>query len=511
MFYCANTLITVEVEYSFTFMYPKNDFEPTGVIDASKIFPQVYFKYIKEIKMDMTPYQNHPNAYLINVPEGKNGNKIKVKNLYARTKIVCNNNSSHHLNNLDNNGYDGDYFGSLRDGNHIPLMFEKKYDINKKYNNTVGFYTDSNTGTIKSSGNSDKRARPTFQITLDSIVPDIIEKRFQPAPFWNNIFDYGTYNLVNSTEFNAVNNINQIRQTTKYFPSDLEPQPLTVIKEPRQGAFDNIHLHGYFGFYLDNDQPVIHAPICGYCCFHMHWRWSGLNDEIINSSSIGGASQGFMEGFERLFNVEPKYRGWGKPSKSSSQELPFTRVGAPLIPSDQTLHIAVTPTTFTPEDRTGAVITPETIVPLEQTEKTIWYSVKIENEFGEVGMHLSMEQGCGYAFRYSKVGETMKSTLDSSFPSRYRTILTDPQYEIPGVYDQTFLDYVYDFNTQDTGLSDTEFFEMQYRFMRFFNQAPNGVNRTYVNQVPIINMGAVGTDPNNDNNYGSILDDLMNL
>ena len=513
IFYCADTVVTVMVEYSFVFMYPKNDFDPTGLIDASKIYPQVNFIYRKERMANASSLASIPNTFAITIPPGKDGNKVKVKNLYARTKLTCNNNGSHHLMAVDANGYDADYFGTMRAGNHMPLMFEKRFDMTKEFHNFVGFYTDSNSGSMDSSGNDDDRDRPGFQIRGSKVWGTGFQ---QPAPFWNNIFDYGSYNHVQVMEFTGVNkNMDANRKLISLYPWMGGEKSITVHKKPRQGAFDNIHLHGYFGVYQDNFQQVVHAPICGYCCFHMHWRWSALNHTIANSFALAAGADKYRESFRRFnYITSVKFLGWGK-SMISGVEEPFTLGGAPLIPSDQELKVAVTPDSFTPGTQTGEVVPANSSVALSDTEKTIWYSVKIENDFGSTGMHLSLEQGCGYAFRYSEDGEAVKniSTLGRTFPSSYRELLEDPDTEIFDNFDATFLNYLFDKTLKKTSLSTTEYFEMQYRFMRYFNE-DGGTDmplRRNINQVPAVNWAASGVDPNSPANTGALLQALKDL
>src|SRR5690554_303818 len=218
-FKCGDTFLDIEVQFSFVFMYPFNDFEPTGVIDASKIFPQIE---IFSSKSNLNNYINFglDGLYPVDVPEGKDGNKIKIKKYNARIKLTCNNNSDKHIT-VDANGNDVDYFKDLP-LSEIPPMFQRNfnfksfgYDIETR--NIVGLYTDSNFGTARKEGTADSfRDKPNikFEITTGDIfdvLGPLINKYLytlfrnaEPAALWSNIFDYGRYNLIQETEFLAV-------------------------------------------------------------------------------------------------------------------------------------------------------------------------------------------------------------------------------------------------------------------------------------------------------------------
>lgn len=216
---CGDTFLDIEIQFSFVFMYPFNDFEPTGVIDASKIFPQIE---IFSSKSNLNNYINFglDGLYPVDVPEGKDGNKIKIKKYNARIKLTCNNNSDKHIT-VDANGNDVDYFKDLP-LSEIPPMFQRNfnfksfgYDIETR--NIVGLYTDSNFGTARKEGTADSfRDKPNikFEITTGDIfdvLGPLINKYLytlfrnaEPAALWSNIFDYGRYNLIQETEFVAV-------------------------------------------------------------------------------------------------------------------------------------------------------------------------------------------------------------------------------------------------------------------------------------------------------------------
>lgn len=535
VFVCANSLITLAIDFSFVFMYPANDFEPTGAIDANKIFPQIEFY---STKLNLNEYSTwNLDGLLTIVPEsGRDGNKIRIKKYNARVKLICNNNSQEHITVYD--GADESYFPELRRTGNLPAMFERNFNLDPQNyqltRNIAGFYTDSNFGSTTKYGSYDLlRDKPSFPYqvipkTIEDVSPaanlamSVQLKRSQPAALWSNIFDYAHYNVSKETEFIAVHGIQGDRfDNENYtFPITLQPyiyprdqftKQVLIKKERRQAAFDNIHLHGYMGHYLDNDQPVIHAPICGYCCFHMHWRWSDLNVELAKNKLLRFANSYF----KYFFDDGSKYKGWYTNTNDILMQQPFKAPGMPLIPYEQQLKIAITDPDVQPHDQENNV-TPTNNPTLDHSRKAIWYCVDIENvDYGNVNRHLVMEQGCGFAYDYSDDGKnTPYAPAGLAFlPKLLREISSD----YFNIQDQVFLDYVYDPNALvlNTKLRPNEMYELQYRIMRLFNEpnlnVPSG--RKFLNQIPAINgdpylYGVV--DENTEQNLQYIFDQIIN-
>lgn len=524
-FKCGDTVIILSIQLSCVFMYPLNDFEPTGIIDANKIFPQILF-VTKKFNTENYPYGDLDAAIDIPIPSGKNGNTIKIKKFNARIKLICNNNSTHHIK--VENGRDKDYFPELRATNNIPPMFERWFYSDLLTSNIVGLYTDSNFGTSHINGSSDKlRDKPNYKF---EIIPGgneyrllgVIINRSQPAPFWSNIFDNAIYNLKEEYEFIAVHGIqgdrfdeesfkfSETEEAYDYPPGQTEKK-ITIKKHQRQASFDNMHLHGYLGHYQDNNQPVIHAPICGYCCFHMHWRWSDLNANLSGNPILRGANNGPKAA---LTASGKKYKGWHTNINNIVMQEPFKQAGMPLIPYEQQLKIAITHPNAEPADE-DAHVTPSNLISLDSNLKAVWYCVDIINNDNEFyNSHLVMEQGCGYAFDYSKDGKnTRYAPLYNSFIPRLLRKICEENLDIN---DQVFLDYVYRFLAiPKTKLEPRELFELQYRLMRLFNEATPNIppGRQFLNQIPGINdnptTGGV-IDNNTRENLESIFDLIVN-
>ena len=107
---------------------------------------------------------------------------------------------------------------------------------------------------------------------------------------------------------------------------------MAIRKFPRQGEYDNFHLHcgvGNYGFSLDNpngstkplfNAPRIMTPFCRMDCFHMHWRWSFLTQKAAK------------EEIDRV-----AFRGWGQ--NDFGNWLKQEQAAAPLIPPNHRLRV----------------------------------------------------------------------------------------------------------------------------------------------------------------------------
>jgi hypothetical protein len=156
--------------------------------------------------------------------------------------------------------------------------------------NIVNCFADSNVS--KEPGNT-RSALMVKGKTADLYLPPIISATFRDKkliedarPFgWGMVFDYMLSNIQDELEYVAVygpedgvfygpdwrTRFYKWPASAAGFKSDYK-----VGKAPRQGFYDNIHLHGrmHMPDIKGNDQ--IHAPFCGHSCVHMHWRWSGV-------------------------------------------------------------------------------------------------------------------------------------------------------------------------------------------------------------------------------------------
>lgn len=132
-----------------------------------------------------------------------------------------------------------------------------------------------------------------------------------------------------------------------------------VLKMPRQGAFDNLHIAPAMiapevirktrqassaGADWHSLDKIFMAPVCHHDCFHMHWRW--------------GAGLHTFKDIRHL-------KGWGAGGA-------YQEVGAPMIPQNQDLYVEC------PE--------PNEVV----------YRVEIEDEIPALRWQVFLDHGAGY-------------------------------------------------------------------------------------------------------------------
>lgn len=483
--------IGVKVEVSIVLLYHGNDFEPLGVIDAVKFFPQIKFAFDSKRKddPDLLPNYNEFVVYpendsrfnlltLSGLPTDIDIDSCNVDGYKARVKMTANNNSMHHVEIRDDgsgNYIDYNHFRYAREeGIAIPKLFEKYFDLSLLPSNMPSFFTDSNDSEADDEGGI--RKFPFYHL-YGAVAP----------PTWAYIFDYLKPNLTEEHEIQAVygrqdlqsksNAFDKERGAQYLWPQNSNPgnKKVTLTKKARQAEYDNIHFHGYMGKYADNNQPVIHAPICGYCCFHLHWRWSQLN---YNLNAMGMTRLATAGGSPNRFN------GW-----ETSGEKKGDGFGLPLIPPNQSLKIAVTNENKTPFSRDSVLNPTATPEELNNNIKTVWYSVDlldypIRSQTG----HLVFEQGAGYAFRYNPQAERIYKTIRTVINvMRYQAIFFPPG--IPPVIPPVVVSFLAEvLNHMET----PDMFEIVYRLMRFFNWE---TQISDVNQVPNGNYHPSVTEP----------------
>jgi len=509
----GNKYVFFLIDLSFVFKYPSGDFDPAGFINASKIYPQIqllsfYYNTLDYPSIDIDTANLFDNVLdvtsLLSAVPGSAilPESISIKSYDARIKMCVNNDNSAHVNLTTPVGgvqYDQNYLGTLRAGGKpIPDMFEKQF-LSSIGKNIAGFYVDSNTST-----SPDKRLLPDYQTAY---APGGVGQQFLAgvkglpdlSPWWASAFDYVDYYLKTEKEFTAVWGT----QDTRYSPGNQEfiasaedsynypsttssTNGVTLRKVGRQGAYDNMHIQGYLGHYKDslagNEKIVIHAPVCGFCCLHMHWRWGK------RAYNIG--ENWFINGFRS--KVGEKFAGWGIGKDKMIRS--FSNPGDPLIPYNQHLNIAITNPSSTPATENGLIL-PTNITNLDPDVKAIWYAVHIDAKL--LDSYVILEQGLGFAFSYAKAADIMTGSPSVGGLS---DILSLPAYL--GISETAYPDFFAALATMVTTtwsdgmggmvavsdnyttLSVAEVYEILYRLMRFYNkgtyagydQIPSNIN-----------------------------------
>ena len=160
-----------------------------------------------------------------------------------------------------------------------------------------------------------------FQMIADQVDEDpwVIPN----LPHWDNLFSYYDVNPSIRARYNVVDPYKDLRYTLNNVKYD-NGYGSYVIKLPRQGEFDNLHLAPtmkmpykeiarlpdpaqYHTLGLDH---IAMAPFCAHDCLHTHWRWSDLS-------------------------TKKQVLGWGAQGANS-------HAGAPLVPLNQKVDIELT-------------------------------------------------------------------------------------------------------------------------------------------------------------------------
>ena len=144
---------------------------------------------------------------------------------------------------------------------------------------------------------------------------------------WPNIFDY--YKLKMEAFFQKGKKWTVVNPDLTYRDSPIKKVLQddgryifqSLVKEPKQGAFDNIHIAPSMNAQsevktgspianLREMEEVAMAPVCQHDCFHLHWRWGKY-------LGLGNSS----------------YFGW------NDEFVPYQVPGAPMVPHNQRIDI----------------------------------------------------------------------------------------------------------------------------------------------------------------------------
>jgi hypothetical protein len=252
------------------------------------------------------------------------------------------------------------------------------------------------------------------------------------------------------------------RSALAYWPPspDRRLYEMKVSKTPRQGAYDNIHMHPEM---LEHDAsgthpPLITAPFCAEKCFHLHWRWglSGVNS--------------LPEPYEFL--------GWDRVGPSA---VAHAGRGMPLIPPNQHLDVTIEPL-------------PKDSEPGKATSVVIFYAIRADKP--QVNQQqVFLEQGIGFGYRYAvgtprapsiadltllmaAVGALPPKRSDDDIQSE-RTKLTNARRDNPLLYDAYL----------------REDFHKIYSQIRFYDKDRDAVLSDEVQQVPTGSVAVRGEQP----------------
>jgi hypothetical protein len=209
-------------------------------------------------------------------------------------------------------------------------------------------------------------------------------------------------------------------------------------KEPRQAAYDNMHLHGTMGTVGNlsatdpKATPRLMAPGCGHSCFHAHWRWGnttyylavsrlaqpqlGVIQELVsvviadsvsayltsNGLSEDESAQACAQWLWSLagsagFPAPPptdKFKGW---SSAGPFSAPHQHPGAPLIPPNQRLEVAVGG-----QSDVGTPLPPEETMDRHIKTIDLITTVSCDATYDPGWVHCTTEFPVGVAVRYTE-------------------------------------------------------------------------------------------------------------
>jgi hypothetical protein len=130
--------------------------------------------------------------------------------------------------------------------------------------------------------------------------------------------------------------------------TDLLPRKMAdVVKAPRQGQFDSIHIAPRMKAdlllarsdmnmpaWVDTLSEIRMAPFCEHDCMHTHWRWGANWDDARMNFPV--------DAFKLLKNPTSikGFSGEGASGKFSGVGVPYTQFGAPMVPLNQEVAVA---------------------------------------------------------------------------------------------------------------------------------------------------------------------------
>jgi hypothetical protein len=229
----------------------------------------------------------------------------------------------------------------------------------------------------------------------------------QPVlPHWSWLFDYVYPDFAGTKQFVAVYAVGEAneprgateRRVTVTWPPSLANSPnaptMLVLKTPRQGAYDSIHVNAAMNPDSQN-RPTIAAPFCADKCIHLHWRWG------VVATSAATDKYAFL--------------GWGN---GRLDQGAGTWLGAPLVPPNQHVDLVCN-------------------VPPDRTSCDVQYRVTAY-EPGDGEYQVILEQGAGVAFNYQGLGWVKVAGLAAGLnlvPPSPRANAEDVRMLFPKIYE----------------------------------------------------------------------------
>ncbi len=327
----------VKVSLAVTFRGPRADFEPTQTALALHIYPQISFSW-EPIKQS-------------------NGSQKTVQHFMGtvRQKVI-----SHHMPgcaSMSSPEYQNtamNYADFYADANNTPLPDMKQYYIG---------------GTVAANnlnlGRKYKFYSPVFYNPFSPHPQNSMDWNDNymtgPPGTWNKLFDYympsETFfdNALTGNDYNSIiavygpdatgDMLSKRSGSINYPKDDLEPNWfMKVAKVARQGMYDNLHVSGDMGKSRPPNQAkrVLAAPLCAEDCFHTHWRWGSMAEDVASlPNPLGYFNNVFPDPstwMQKTIKGQKVFRGWSKNVVASTAH---TEINAPMIPPNQEMIVTI--------------------------------------------------------------------------------------------------------------------------------------------------------------------------
>ena len=391
----------VEAVLSFVVRDINNDFDPGGAVNALKCYPQLSMRYKRPAvatkaklpkveflqgTIEMTPNNVIPTSLESIIP----GHLHHMANGDQSVALFTDSNASFWDSEFDWTKHS--LVGIANDNLLRPIA--NLFGANRPGTPPFGIWTaEWQSGRMLSTVDWGSILEP------DSIVGATARRAHlffdKPTlPHWSWLFDYvqaevtgtrrlvGTYSTkdtVNGKSAATIRTVDRVwpaiadqktfSREVNQPPKALErPYTRKIEKRPRQGGFDNVHIHPNMGI-DDSGRQIVPAPFCGDLCLHVHWRWGLV------------ALRGAID--RELFT------GWGSGRMDRGAH---TTDGAPLIPPNQHLEVNLE----------------------KQTAQTVMqYEVRADNpDFN--AFQVFLEQGVGIAFDYGGLDGALLTQLSAA-------------------------------------------------------------------------------------------------
>jgi hypothetical protein len=452
----------IDVTLSVVLRGERNDFDPGGTAAACKAFPQISMRYrprtkgypkstarlpaIEYLTGTIRIEANNIIPKNIVIPPGlPSGEEAFLKNHMAlgtlRAAYVTDSNTSH----LDSSYEDSASVANFIPGKKPPwgILYRGRWQSGRKLAHVVN-------PALSPVGD-------TWDIGAGTARFGFVRHKGPLLPNWSWLFDYIDTNIATKKTVVGAYTLKEkvvLRSALVDWPPAVDVNDgdnhyqMRIEKQPRQGAYDNIHLHPEM---LEHEpprehQPLITAPFCAEKCVHLHWRWgtSGINS----------------------LSTPYEFLGWDDVGSSA---VAHVGRGLPLIPPNQHLDVTVDP------------LAPDTISG-KPTRVEVLYAVRAY-EPQATEQQVFLEQGVGFAYRYSIGAACAPSINDFS-------LLMAVVGALPAVKSTSEIDKeTLRLNTaRDNGpLYDAylrEDFHKIYSKIRFYDKERDDVKSDNVQQVP---------------------------